>query len=489
MPRTAIVIGAGIAGLATAARLAAKGIQVAVYEKNSYAGGKLGVWEDAGYRFDTGPSLFTQPHILEQLFADCSRALADFLTYHIAPEGTRYFYPDGTCLQAYQDHAQLATEIRNVLDTDPQPVLDFLQEARDAYKHIGGIFLNKPLGKLTTWLNADVLKALHYLKPAYLLHTMHAYHTQRLSHPKLVQLFDRFATYNGSNPYQAPAMLSMIAHLEMNEGCYYPQGGMYAIAQAMYELCLSLGVEFQFNTDVTRIVREGKKVTGIIANDETRQADIVVSNSDVYFTYANLLGDDKAAAKLRQQERSSSAVIFYWGIRKTFPELGLYNIFFSEDHRAEFDSIFRNKAPYPDPTIYLNITCKKEATHTPAGCENWFVLVNTPAQESWQQEDSIATIRANVLQKLSNALGVDIEPLIVTEKTLTPQGIASDTGSYMGALYGTASNDRMAAFARHGQINMRYRNLYFAGGTVHPGGGIPLCLRSAKLAADAILYK
>ncbi len=215
----------------------------------------------------------------------------------------------------------------------------------------------------------------------------------------------------------------------------------------------------------------------------------MVSNSDVFFTYRDLLGDSAIANRIERQERSSSGVIFYWGIAKSFPELRLHNIFFSDNYAAEFKAIFKDKTVSADPTIYVNITSKLDAAHAPEGCENWFVLINAPARQNPLTEEEINVVKDTVLQKLSRMFGEDIAALIQCEHTLDPADIERTSGSYLGALYGTSSNSAMVAFNRHPNFSKKYPGLFFAGGSVHPGGGIPLCLRSGKLAADeAVAY-
>lgn len=479
-----IIIGAGIGGLATAARLAAKGYNVSVFEKNDYPGGKLGITKKQRYIFDTGPSLFTQPYLLEQLFKDCGTELNKYFSYQPLHINTHYFYEDGTSILAYKDHQLLAKELRNKLGIDTAPILNFLNEADKLYEDIGRIFLDEPIHELKTWTDKKILKAIRTLKLAYLSKSMHQYHQQKLNHPKLVQLFDRFATYNGSNPYQAPAMLSMIAHLEMNEGAFYANGGMISIPQAVYNLCLKLGVTFHFSTVVEEILVTNNIAKGIRADGKEYHADHVISNSDVYFTYKNLLKNQKSSAKLYKQERSSSAIIFYWGVKKSFPQLGLHNIFFSKNYEEEFYYLFHQKKPYHDPTVYINITSKMDQEHAPNGCENWFILINTPAAQNGADKQWINEVRDNTINKLSRMFNVNIKELIETESILTPSLIEQNTGSYLGALYGTASNEKMAAFMRHSNTSKQYKNLYFVGGTVHPGGGIPLCLRSAHIVAN-----
>lgn len=261
---------------------------------------------------------------------------------------------------------------------------------------------------------------------------------------------------------------------------------MWSITKALHELALICGVRFLFDTPVERILHEQGRVKGVVAGGERFPASVVVSNADVLFTYRDLLGDAAMAEKLSRQERSSSGVIFYWGMGKTFEALRLHNIFFSGDYPDEFGRIFSGRMISPDPTVYVNITSKMETGHAPAGKENWFVMVNAPAGMQVDDGQVLATLRNDLVRKLGGMLGEDIGPYIEVERVLTPQGIAQETNSYLGALYGTSSNTRFSAFMRHPNFSRRIRGLYFAGGSVHPGGGIPLCLRSAAIVAGMV---
>jgi diapolycopene oxygenase len=225
---------------------------------------------------------------------------------------------------------------------------------------------------------------------------------------------------------------------------------------------------------------------GIVVNDTNYYSDVVVSNIDVYYTYRYLLNEEVKARRLLKEERSSSAVIFYWGINKTFPELHLHNILFSKDYEREFEQIFSSKNISEDPTVYINITSKMEPGQAPAGKENWFVMVNAPANQKQDWVDLKKKCRQAVIKKLNRMLGADLEPLIEIEETLDPVKIEQQTGSFQGALYGASSNSRLAAFIRHPNFSPEIKGLFFAGGTVHPGGGIPLCLKSAKLVSDLV---
>jgi phytoene dehydrogenase-like protein len=213
---------------------------------------------------------------------------------------------------------------------------------------------------------------------------------------------------------------------------------------------------------------------------------LVVSNMDVVPTYRDLLIEQEAPEKVLKQERSTSMMVFYWGIKGTFEELDLHNAFFSADYKHEFDCLFNQKTISDDPTIYINITSKEQPTDAPEGCENWFVMVNVPANQGQDWDALVAANRKNVLRKLTTMLGRDIASLITCEQVLEPRTIEENTSSYTGSIYGASSNSMFAAFLRHSNFSQKIKGLYFAGGSVHPGGGTPLCLLSAKIMADRV---
>jgi phytoene desaturase len=484
--KSAIIIGAGVAGLATAIRLAVQGYNVKVFEKNSYPGGKLSDFSKNGFHFDAGPSLFTQPQNIEELFALANEPIEEYLQYQRLSVACNYFYEDGTTIRAHSDVDAFATELHDKVGEDPSKVIEYLKQARKLYNNIGELFLNASLHKRKMLFRSSIMKALATTKFRYLFGSLHKLNRKYFKSPATVQLFDRFATYNGSNPYKAPGMLSLIPHLEHNEGTFYPKGGMISITNALYKLATKLGVSFQFDAQVDRIINHEHVARGIVVGGENIYGDLVVSNIDVYFTYKNLLRNHVKARKVLKQERSSSAIIFYWGMKKTFPQLDLHNIFFSGNYQKEFDHLFTLKSITNDPTVYINITSKMEAIHAPADSENWFVMINAPSNvgQDWEQFKQVA--RQVIIAKLSRMLGQDIEPYIATEETLNPVKIESETASFMGSLYGTSSNSKMAAFLRHPNFSSTISGLYFAGGSVHPGGGIPLCLKSAAIVSKII---
>lgn len=479
-----IVIGAGIAGIAAAIRLAVKGYKVDVYEANSYPGGKLTEFVNSGFRFDAGPSLFTMPQYVDELFILAGKNPKDYFRYQKLDAVCRYFYEDGTRLTAWADPDKLAEEIAMKTRDTRESVMRFLKKSRDIYDITHQVFLEKSLHRLDSYLNKQTLKSVLRFGEIDAFRTMNEANEKHFHDNKTHRFFNRYATYNGSNPYQAPATLNIIPHLEQHFGAYFPEGGMHAITDSLVRLAEDLGVSFHYNSKVEKILYEGGKVTGVNVAGTTVPASYAISNMDVWFTYRKLLKGIKLPERILKQERSSSALIFYWGIKGVFEELDLHNIFFSENYEKEFSTIWKEKGIDSDPTVYLNISSKCCPSDAPEGAENWFVMINVPANIGQDWDSLIAEARSNIIKKLSRILNQDISPLIVVEKVLDPREIESRTSSYQGSLYGTSSNGRFAAFLRHPNFIGSVKGLYFVGGSVHPGGGIPLALLSAKIIDD-----
>ncbi|HEX7366877.1 MAG TPA: 1-hydroxycarotenoid 3,4-desaturase CrtD [Pelobium sp.] len=480
------VIGAGLAGIASAIRLVCKGFKVTVFESNSYAGGKLSDFMQGEYRFDAGPSLFTMPQYVDELFSLAGKNPMDYFEYQKLDEICKYFWDDGTRLTAFADADKFAQQVAENTNSSAEELTSFLRKSGTIYDITHEVFLEKSLHLLSTYTNINTAKSFLRFGQIDAFRTMAKANSSFFTDQKMVQYANRFATYNGSNPYQAPATLNIIPHLEQNLGAYFPKGGMYSITKSLVKLAEDLGVKFLYNTPVDEIVVENKKIKGVKVANKFVESDLVVSNMDVYFTYKQLLKDQKQPQKILKQERSSSALIFYWGIKKEFRELGLHNIFFSDDYRAEFDAMFKSQKIHYDPTVYINISSKMQTNDAPKGCENWFTMINVPNNNGQNWDALIAEARKNIIKKLDKNLGVDLESLIENESILDPRTIESKTSSFRGSLYGTSSNNQFAAFLRHANFSKSVKNLYFVGGSVHPGGGIPLALLSAKIVGDMV---
>jgi phytoene desaturase len=488
MPK-AIVIGAGIAGIGSAIRLAVKGYKVEVFEANNYPGGKLSEFQQGDYRFDAGPSLFTMPQYVDELFALAGKNPKEYFSYQKLEEVCRYFWDDGTTLKASSDVEIFSNEIANNTKSSAQEIKRFLTKSQKIYEITHEVFLEKSLHLLNTYLRPNTVKSFLRFHEIDAFRTMAKANASFFADPKMAQYANRFATYNGSNPYQAPATLNVIPHLEQHFGAYFPDKGMIDITQSLVKLAEDLGVKFHYQKLVEEIVVENKKSIGVKVEGELIKSEIVISNMDVYFTYKKLLKDETQPQKILKQERSSSALIFYWGIKKEFPELGLHNIFFTEDYQKEFDHIFKSKTIYQDPTVYINISAKYKKDDAPTGCENWFTMINVPNNIGQDWDAFKQEARTHIIKKINKNLKIDLESLIENESVLDPVLIEANTSSYRGSLYGTSSNNQFAAFLRHANFSKKIKDLYFVGGSVHPGGGIPLALLSAKIVSEMIESK
>lgn len=481
-----IVVGAGIAGISSSIRLAAKGYKVSVFEQNSYPGGKLTEISQDGFRWDAGPSLFTLPEQVDELFELAGEEARNHFNYIQLPVVCHYFWDDGMFLKANADENAFANEVEKVLGVDSSKIKKYLQKSRFIYQTTAPVFLHQSLHKFKNYLNIKTLKGVLRMPRLGLFSFLHEENQKQLEHPRLVQLFDRYATYNGSDPYQAPAVLQSIPHLEFGQGAWFPKGGMISITQALFDLAKRQGVEFNFSQSVDEIVVEDSKVTGIKVGNAFFESDLVVCNSDIIPAYRKLLLGETAPEKVLSQPRSSSALIFYWGMNKVFKQLDMHNIFFSNDYKNEFALITKGIDISNDPTVYINITSTLQQSDAPEGCSNWFVMINVPGNNGQDWDKLIQESKNNIIRKLNKVLHDDIKSHIVSESILDPRLIESKTSSFGGSLYGSSSNNIYAAFLRHANFSSKIKNLYFCGGSVHPGGGIPLCLQSARIVADLI---
>lgn len=474
------VIGSGISGLAIAIRLSRTGERVVVWESNDTYGGKLGSFEKEGYRFDMGPSLFTLP---DQLF----ELLDDDLKFKTYPLKTlhRNFFPDGSVFNASSDPKTFVEDASTFFNVEKELLEKYLNETKSLWELTAPVFIYRSLHRikdLLKWGNFKYLYKWTHLKPFV---SLHRYNEKRFGKSKLVLLFDRYATYNGSNPYSTPATLRVISHLEHNLGAWLPHRGMRCIVDALYQQALRLGVEFVFNS---RVIDLEQKEQGwlLTVNETTHYYDKVINTIDVRTFYKQVLRNDTLFKKEGRRELSTSALIFYWAVNKSLKSLDVHNVFYSDNYKKEFDELGSGTKLFEDPTIYVynsSVLIKEDA---PPNCSNLFVMINAPFHRGQHWSVWVDRIRTIILGKLAKALGEEVAAFIQFERVLTPEMIEATTGSFCGALYGSASNKMDSAFKRHPNFLKEFPGLYFAGGSVHPGGGVPLCLASAKIVEKLI---
>ena len=481
------VIGAGVGGLAAAARLASAGHAVTVFEQAPAVGGKLGVHRDSGFTWDTGPSLLTMPHVLEELFAATGSADVPLTLRPVEPIA-RYRFADGTVLDSTRDLDAFCDRLDAVLDPgsgDDWRAL--MTHAATTWRAVEQPFLRSPLGAATAFARLALQPSqLAAIAP---LRTLRGLGRQYLRDPRLRVLLDRYATYTGSDPRLAPATLAVVPYVEQAFGAWYVDGGLHGIATAIAARAEGCGATIRTNADVRAVTVQGGRVAGLTLDDGERIAcDVVVANSDATHLYRDLVPAELARrplAALRRATPSLSGFTLLLGLDGETPHRAHHTVLFPRDYDAEFDAIFgRRPHPVEDPTLYLAVP--HDPGVAPAGCESWFVLVNAPRHGpvNWNDPARVESYTQHLLAVLA-ARGHDIASRIRVRVVVTPADLEQRTRAAGGAIYGTSSNGARSAFRRPANASP-IRGLFLVGGSSHPGGGLPLVMLSAAIVADLV---
>ncbi|HYP54654.1 MAG TPA: phytoene desaturase family protein [Pyrinomonadaceae bacterium] len=485
-----IVVGAGLGGLAAAVRLAARGRRVLILEKNETPGGKVNIHRAADYTFDTGASLLTMRHVVEDLFASVGRRLEDYLSLEPLEPICRYVWPDGARLDASSDLGKTERAMRELAPEDAGAFRRFIADARRKYEVAERTFLAHSLNDLPSLLRPRYARDLAALSS---WRTLSSHVGSYFRSPYLRQLFNRFATYNGSSPYRAPAVFALIPFVEFGLGAWYVRGGMYELPRALARLSEELGAELRTGAEVEEILLEDGRARGVrLVGGETLRAGAVVSNADASETYRKLLapeaGRGRVARRLARAEASLSGFVVLAGARRRFGQLAHHNIFFSRDYASEFRAMFDELRPAPEPTVYVCASSRTDPTQAPPDRENLFVLVNAPAtSERTRWTEEAESYRDLILSRLEEFGLGSLRASIEYEHVITPEDFRRTYNAHRGALYGPSSNGLLSAFLRPPNRARGLAGLYFAGGTTHPGGGVPLVLLSGKMAAELLL--
>ena len=439
---------AGVGGLAAAIRLRARGHHVTVFERLPEMGGKLAVRERDGFWFDIGPSLVTLPAVYDELFRVAGTSLADEVELVRLDPQFSYSWRDGT---------RLTVTDRGC---DAPGYEQFVERGRRIWNVSERTFFAGPMsGPLSLARRLRRLRDLTDIDP---LRTLDTAARRTFADPHLVQWAGRYATYSGSSPYGAPATLGCIAHVEREYGCWYPMGGLGELRDAFIRVAERTGVALVPGTDVAAITSLGGRVTGVELADGTRvPADVVVANADATHLYRDLVPDDRALRRVRRSTPSTSGFVVLAAVRGATAGITHHGIWFSDDEEREFSSIADGRLA-DDPTIYGCVSSVTDASQAPAGHENWFLLVNTPAGV---HVDAPA-YEAVVFDRLASH-GVDLRDRLVFTETITPADLEARYRSPGGAIYGTSSNGRRAAFVRPANRGAR-QGLYLVGGSSHP---------------------
>ena len=485
-----VVVGAGIAGLVSALRLAHAGVAVTVVERAAHAGGKLRAEVIDGQSIDAGPTVFTMRWVFDELLQMVGADLDQELHLLQLPVLARHFWGDGSMLDLFADPQ--ASEVAVEAFAGPDEAARFKRfcaTTRALYRELETPFIRSALTTVPRFMARLGPRGLALLAGVGPLRTLWSSMERHFTDPRLQQLFGRYATYTGSSPWQAPATLSLITQVEM-DGVWAVQGGMTALAQCLERLCVQHGVQFRFNAHCEEIVLSQGHATGVrLQGGVSLRADGVVFNGDAAALHQGLLGQGaRAAVPLARKERSLSALTWSVLARTKGRSLDRHNLFFGRQYASEFDDIFKRSRLPLDPTVYV---CAQDrgAGSVPAGHERLLCLVNAPPvgdrDASGLREEAIARCQQTSFGWLRHC-GLDVALESARTVVTTPQHFHQRFPATGGALYGQATHGWLSIFSRPGAV-CPIPGLYLAGGSMHPGPGVPMAAMSGRLAADAVL--
>ena len=509
------IIGGGVGGLAAAIRLAAAGCGVTVLEKNERVGGKLNRCElphpgrpgERPFRFDTGPSLLTLPFVFDDLFQAGGTTTADELDLVRLDPISRFIWRDGTTFELRADEAETLSQVAAISPSDVEGWRRFYENGRRVWGLAGELFLMNSPEVLMRRGDLSPRDGLKMLSVPFRIGMFGRYGRlvdRHVKHPRLREILNQYATYGGASPTRAPATLGVIPYAEAGFGGWYPRGGMYSIAEALRRVGERLGVVYRTNAAVKRLLidppHNGDKrgtVRGVeLADGETVMADATIANSDVVYTYRDLIHADHRRRfpdkKLDRLDPGGSGMVLLLGVEGTYPQLAHHTKFMPSDYRGDLRAMFETGTIPDEPCVYVCATTRTDATQAPDGCENLFVLVSAPPLhgngKSLDWPTGGRAYRDRVVSMLQDDFGLsDLKERIVAEDRWTPRELQSTYNANAGSIYGLGSNSRRSAFLRPPNRDKDVRGLYFAGGATHPGGGLPLVALSGKIAGEMVL--
>ncbi len=484
-----VVIGAGLGGLSAAISLATEGFSVDLLEKNHKVGGKLNVLQKEGFTFDLGPSILTMPHIFRKLFERAGKNMDDYVTIQSVEPHWRNFFTDGSTLDLSSDPVKMKQQLDKLGLNTAREFEQFLAYSKklcevteDGYfaQGLDSFWdLLRHYGPVKSLLEFDVFRSMDQGVRRF------------IKDPKLVDVLNYFIKYVGSSPYDAPALMNLLPYIQFGYGLWYIKGGMYGMAQAMERLALDLDVNIHVNSEVAEIQHNAGRAKAVrLIDGRLIPADIVVSNMEVIPAYQQLFTDQaKEIKRLEKFAPSCSGLVLHLGVDRIYPQLAHHNFFYSAHSREHFKAIFHDHRLSDDPTIYLVAPVKSDASQAPAGCEIIKILPHIPHldPEKPLSADDYVAMRERVLIKLENMGLTDLRKHIVCEESWTPLDIQANYYSNQGSIYGVVADRFKNLGFKTPQRSNVLENLYFVGGSVNPGGGMPMVTLSGQLVRDKIL--
>lgn len=489
MKPTALVIGAGIGGIATAARLAKNGYDVTVLEKESTPGGRANQIIKDGHRFDIGPTLFLMPEVWEETFASLGETMGDHLDLRRIDPTYKVHFDDGLQLELTSDIGKMQTQLEAVDKTAFTGFLNYIAEGSKHYKMSLEKFVGRNFYNIFEYFSLKNLPLIFQLKAL----DKHYRNTGRFfKDERLKAAFTFQNMYLGLSPYDAPATYSLLQYTELAEGVWYPMGGMYAGIQALVKVAEKLGVKFIYNAPVKRIHAGKMKVESVETMDGKQwNADIFVGNADLPYIYKELLPDAKEAKKLDEKLYTCSTIMFYWGVKKQYPQIAHHNVFLGGDYKASFDQIFEDHTLPEVPSFYVHAPARTDSAAAPKGEDTLYVLVPVGHLDARTEQDWDALVnraRETVFARLEKEMRIsDLKESIKFEIVYQPKTWKERFNLEKGAAFGLSHNFWQVGYLRPQNRHKQFKNLYFAGASTHPGTGLPIVLLSARLTTERIL--
>lgn len=488
--KSAVVVGAGIGGLCTASRLAKNGYQVTIFEKESKVGGRANRIEHNGYFFDTGPTLLMMVDVLYETFKYCQKNLDDYIELIQLEPNYQVYFHDKTKVVVSSNLPKMQAQLSQFGADVPEQFYRYFSDVAGIYSVARTSYIEKNFDKLSDFFSFK--SSLNIAKKRG-FSTLYGFVSRYFEDEHIRQLFSFQSMYLGVSPYESPAVYSIISYMETGLGIWYPKGGMYKLVMALEKLAIDMGVKIITNSSVDRIVIKDKKVTAVrLENGSISESDLVICNADIVYAYEKLLPDDlnlksfgRSGSQLKQ---SSSALLFYWGVKDSLDNLLHHNVYLSKDFKNNLEEIFHKKVLPNDPSFYVYVPTKTDPSLAPDNYSILYCLIPVPnldADNDWQ--NGIQKLRSKIISRLKSEFEIDLEKIIETEWMVSPHDFESKYNLTSGSAFGLTHHFMQSGYFRPHNVERALKGLYFVGASTYPGGGVPMVTLSAKLVVERIL--